>query len=37
MEVKFKIRLKDKYYGGENIPTNTKAAISFYDPLDSKN
>ncbi|MDK0629721.1 hypothetical protein P5E75_06595 [Clostridium perfringens] len=36
MEVKFKIRLKDKYYGGENIPTNTKAAISFYDPLDSK-
>ena len=36
MEVKFKIRLKDKYYGGENIPTNTKASISFYDPLDSK-
>ena len=36
IDVKFKIRLKDKYYGGENIPTNTKAVISFYDPLDSK-
>ncbi|MDU2047518.1 MAG: VWA domain-containing protein [Clostridium perfringens] len=36
MEVKFKIRLKDKYYGGEDIPTNTKATINFYDPLDSK-
>lgn len=36
MEVKFKIILKDKYYGGEDIPTNTKATINFYDPLDSK-
>lgn len=36
MDVKFKIRLKNKYYGGEDIPTNTKAVINFYDPLDSK-
>ncbi|MDV5105590.1 hypothetical protein R2R32_02850 [Clostridium perfringens] len=26
MEVKFKIRLKNKYYGGEDIPTNTKVS-----------
>lgn len=36
VEVRFKIRPKNYYYGGSGIPTNTKATIDFYDPLDSK-
>lgn len=34
MEVKFVIEPKDYYFGGDNIPTNTKAIVEFYDPLD---
>lgn len=36
VEVRFKIRSKNYYYGGSGIPTNIKATIDFYDPLDSK-
>ena len=35
IDVRFKIKLKDSYFGGKNIPTNTKANVNFYDPLDS--
>ncbi|MGG5460609.1 VWA domain-containing protein [Clostridium sp. B9] len=34
IEVKFVIEPKDYYFGGDNIPTNTKAIAEFYDPLD---
>lgn len=36
VEVKFKIKPKNYYYGGDDIPTNIKATINFYDPLDVK-
>ncbi|MGM8251454.1 vWA domain-containing protein [Clostridium perfringens] len=36
VEVKFKIKPKNYYYGGNDIPTNIKATINFYDPLDVK-
>ncbi|WP_332833663.1 vWA domain-containing protein [Clostridium perfringens] len=35
IDVRFKIKLKDSYFGGKNIPTNTKANVNFYNPLDS--
>ncbi|EGT3601076.1 vWA domain-containing protein [Clostridium perfringens] len=35
IDVRFKIKLKDSYFGGKDIPTNTKANVNFYDPLDS--
>ncbi|MDK0750925.1 VWA domain-containing protein [Clostridium perfringens] len=34
IDVRFKIKLKDSYFGGKDIHTNTKANVNFYDPLD---